>query len=94
MFYIFRCVCDKCSLENIVKAEECQCCREINVCVNRMDCCGQEIKCITDHPAFENGCLDRWVLRLAAMGLKTKTNKLYTAMYEEGKKTEEECIFQ
>ena len=59
----------------------------INVCVNRMDCCGQEIKCITDHSVLENGCLDRWVLRLAAMGLKTKTNKLYTAMYEEGKKT-------
>ena len=90
MFYIFRRVCDKCLLENIVKAEECQCCREINVCVSRMDCCGQEIKCITDHPAFENGCLDRWVLRLAAMGLKIKTNKLYTAMYEEGKKPEEE----
>jgi hypothetical protein len=45
-------------------------------------------RCLTEHPAFECGCLNPWVLRIAGIGFKTRIKgaKNYTALYEKGKK--------
>ncbi|KAK3721679.1 hypothetical protein QZH41_013829 [Actinostola sp. cb2023] len=37
-------------------------------------------ECITDHVAFENVCLDTWVLEVAGIGLKTNARKSYNAV--------------
>ena len=60
----YRCKCSNCSVTSVVKPDECQCCFEIEQCREKM----QEEKhniCITSHPAFDVGCLNQWVLKLA-----------------------------
>jgi hypothetical protein len=47
-------------------------------------------QCITMHPGFRAVCLDRWVLRAAGIGLKTRNNRRYTALFDQGLKTEAE----
>ena len=75
-------------IELSVKPEECFCCSEIDRCCKKMD--GIDNSCITQHPGFRNVCLDSWVLETAAIGLKTKQNKSYTVLFNQGMKTEAE----
>ena len=50
----------------------------------------EDPQCITVHPGFNNGCLDPWALRIAAVGLKTKSNRRYTELRDTGQRTEAE----
>ena len=38
----------------------------------------------TELPGFQSCCLDEWVLRIAAIGLRNRKNKRYTSMNEQG----------
>ena len=46
--------------------------------------------CITLHPGFQDVCLNRWVLEVASLNLKTKAGKSYRAIFNQGRKTESE----
>ena len=39
-----------------------------------------ENQCITHHPGFQDVCLNRWVLEIAALGLQTK-GRMIKSMY-------------
>ncbi|XP_078356492.1 uncharacterized protein LOC144641349 [Oculina patagonica] len=84
------CKCSNCSLEFVVKHEECRCCTEVNRCVERMEEQEREGECITSHPGFSDVCLNRWVLHTAGIGLKTKAKKSYTTMLSQGDTAENE----
>lgn len=90
--YISRCKCSKCLVEFVVKPDECRCCVEIDQCKMKMADVNLNDRCLTEHPAFEGGCLNPWVLRIAGIGFKTRIKgaKNYTTLYEKGKKTENE----
>ncbi|KAK3727223.1 hypothetical protein QZH41_020360 [Actinostola sp. cb2023] len=74
------CKCSNCSLEFVVKHDECRCCMEVDRCREKMEESDMYDECITDHVAFENVCLDTWVLEVAGIGLKTKARKSYNAV--------------
>ncbi|XP_031572490.1 uncharacterized protein LOC116306553, partial [Actinia tenebrosa] len=78
------CKCSKCSLQHIVKHEECRCCMQYDRCREKMQEIDQEEECITDHEAFSSVCLDQWVLEVAGIGLTTKGKKSYTAALGRG----------
>lgn len=90
--YISRCKCGTCSVEFVVKPDECRCCFDIEQCKMKMAEVNLNGRCLTEHPAFECGCLNPWVLRIAGVGFKTRIKgaKNYTALYKKGKKTENE----
>ena len=46
--------------------------------------------CITLHPGFQDVCLNRWVLEVASLNLKTKAVKSYRAIFNQGRQTESE----
>ncbi|XP_028518327.1 uncharacterized protein LOC114576243 [Exaiptasia diaphana] len=73
------CKCGNCSLDYVVKSDECWCCFEVDRCVSKMEDAGMDDLCITEHRGFENVCLDEWVLDTAAVGLKTRKKKSYSA---------------
>ena len=86
----FRCKCSNCSLEIVVKHEECRCCMEVNRCVERMDELERKGDCIISHPGFSDVCLNRLVLHTASIGLKTKNKKSYTTMLAQSDTAEHE----
>ena len=88
--FTVRCKCSHCSLEHVVKAEECRCCMEVDRCRERMEEVEKDGECITVHPGFQSVCLDRWVLQTAGIGLKTKRKKSYTTMLAQGDRAESE----
>lgn len=90
LFLIVRCKCSSCSVERLVKPEECYCCSEMDRCREKMESVEMDDECITKHPGFENVCLDKWVLEVAAIGLKTRSGRSYLSIYREGRKSEEE----
>jgi len=73
-----------------VKPEECFCCLEMERCREKMEVIEMEDTCITEHPGFENVCLDKWVLETAAIGLKTKSRRSYVSLHKERKTSEAE----
>ena len=76
-------------MDMIVKPEECRCCLEFDRCTEKM--ANQEPQtCITLHPAFRDVCLNKYVLEVAAVGLKTKAKRSYTVLYNEGRTSESE----
>ncbi len=78
-----------------MNAEECRCCKVVSACTDAMEKSGlDEIRCITEHPGYENGCLDPWVLKIAAVGLKTKSKRSYIELFDNGKRTETEYVCQ
>ena len=85
-----RCKCSNCSLEFVVKHEECRCCLEVNRCVERMEEVEKEGDCITSHPGFADVCLNRWVLHTAGIGLKTRQKRSYATMLTHGDRAEHE----
>ncbi|XP_022805756.1 uncharacterized protein LOC111342894 [Stylophora pistillata] len=84
------CVCSNCSPEFARKAEECQCCQEIDRCGEVMEEFGDRKKCITLHPGFQDVCLNRHVLQVAALNLKTRSGKSYRTIDTHGRRTEAE----
>ena len=83
-YFLFKCSCSHCSVELITKPEECLCCREINRWQEKLtEAEHEEAKCITLHPGFCDVCMDRWVLQIAAFGLKTRKNRRYIALRQK-----------
>ena len=66
------------------KAEECQCCKEMDRCAEVMGKIGREEDCITLHPGFRDVCLNKYVLEVASLGPKTKVAKSYRTIYVQG----------
>ena len=86
---VVRCACGNCSLNDVVKPQECRCCMEIQQCHDKMadfEKCGER-KCILNHPGFNYVCLNEWVLETASLGLKTKGRKSYDSMFRRSNKT-------
>ncbi|KAJ7386837.1 hypothetical protein OS493_006867 [Desmophyllum pertusum] len=48
----------------------------------------------TLHLGFQDVCLNRHVLEIAALGLKTKAGKSYQTMFLQGQRTEAEFMSQ
>lgn len=90
-FCIFpRCFCSNCSPDLTTKAEECQCCKEIDRCGEVMEQFGDRQRCITLHPGFQDVCLNKHMLEVAALSLKTKAGKSYRTMFVRGRRMESE----
>ena len=87
---IRRCQCSKCSLDSVVRPEECRCCFEVRRCTEKMEEVGKVDQCITEHPGYADVCLNRWVLQSAGIGLKTTSNKSYSTMLNLGERAESE----
>ena len=65
--------------------------KEIDRCEEIMkEAIGDRILCITLHPGFESVCLNRHVLEVAALGLKTRAGKSYTTVREQSNKSDNE----
>ena len=77
IFKLFcRCSCSNFSVSLVTKAQERICCKEIDRCEEVMEeAIGDRTVCITLHPGFESVCLNRHVLEVAALGLKTWAGK-------------------
>lgn len=86
------CFCSNCSVDLATKAEECQCCQEIDRCGEVMEEFGDPKRCITLHPGFHDVCLSKHVLEVAALGLKTKSGKSYKTLFLQGQRTEEKFL--
>lgn len=87
-----RCKCSQCSTEAVTKAEECICCKEIDRVGEVMSQVDLEDQCITFHPGFSDVCLNRWVLEIASLALKTKAGKSYRTLFSQGLKSESEWV--
>lgn len=86
------CFCGNCSPEYARKPEECQCCQEIDRCGEIMEEFGDRKKCITLHPGFQEVCLNRHVLQVASLNLKTRSGKSYRTIFTQGRRTEAEFL--
>ncbi|XP_048576391.1 uncharacterized protein LOC125558932 [Nematostella vectensis] len=82
--------CSNCSLKLLVTKEECRCCTEFATC-KKLQEVGLE-GCIVDHPGFSVNCLNEWVLRTAAVGLKTRKKKSYTSVKSAKNASESEFL--
>ena len=71
-FSLSRCFCSNCSTDLTTKAEECQCCQEIDRCGEVMEQFGDRQRCITLHPGFQDVCLNKHVLEIAALSRRLK----------------------
>ena len=69
------------------------------VCVNLVSCnsCKEKMleenmhdRYLTEHPAFDFGCLKHWVSKLAGLVTLNRNKRLpnYTTLYTKGKKSE------
>ena len=85
-----RCKCSRCSLEAITKPEECICCKKIDRVSEVMGQLDLEDRCITLHPGFQDVCLNRWVLEVASLNLKTEAGKSYRVLRGQGGRNEAE----
>ena len=50
----------------------------------------REGDCVTIHPGFQDVCLNRWVLEVASLTLKTKAGKNYPTLFSQGLEAESE----
>ena len=65
--------------------------KEIDRCEEVMEeAIGDRTVCITLHPGFESVCLNRHVLEVAALGLKTRAGKSYTTVRGQSNKSDNE----
>ena len=88
LLWFFRCTCSNCSIQLTTKPEECQCCNKIDHCPEVVERFGDLEQCITLHPRFQDVCLIRHVLEVAALGLKTKSGKSYRTLFDQGCRSE------
>ena len=69
-FCIFpTCFCSNCSPDLTTKAEECQCCPEIDRCGKVMEQFDDCQRCLALHSGFQDVCLNKHVLEVAALSL-------------------------
>ena len=52
----------------------------------------REGDCVTIHPGFQDVCLNRWVLEVASLTLKTKAGKNYRTLFSQGLEAESERV--
>ncbi|CAH3134487.1 unnamed protein product, partial [Porites lobata] len=87
------CSCSNCSVSLVTKAQEGICCKEIDRCEEVMEeAIGDRTLRITLHPGFESVCLNRHVLEVAALGLKTRAGKSYTTVRGQSNKSDNEFL--
>ncbi|XP_015758790.1 PREDICTED: uncharacterized protein LOC107338057 isoform X1 [Acropora digitifera] len=86
------CKCSLCSVEAITKPEECICCKEIDRVSEVMGQLDLEDRCIILHPGFQDVCLNRWVLEVASLNLKTKAGKSYRVLRGQGGRNEADFL--
>ena len=86
------CSCEKCNVSLLRNEKECKCCRELQGCLKAItdevaleESPLEDIKCITDHPAFVPVILERWSLRQAADCYTTRDFRKY---YKKGVENE------
>ena len=86
-----RCKCGNCSLDLLQNVSECNCCRELQACIDAMEM-GEvlqdfppstKLTCITEHPGFAPVCLQKWSLKQGAWKYKTKGNRRYKQIKSE-----------
>ena len=70
MLLSFRCKCTNCSLEFVVKLDECRCYTEVDRCSEKMEGIDMEGACITAHSGFDTVCLNTGHCRLLEWDLK------------------------
>jgi len=66
MLQSFRCKCSNCSLEFVVKPDECRCCFELDRCTQKIEEIDMEGACITTHSGYDTVCycrLQEWDLK-------------------------------
>ncbi|XP_031556634.1 uncharacterized protein LOC116293356 [Actinia tenebrosa] len=73
------------------------CCADIDRCQEKLNHLveegpGEPPSCITAQPGFSSGCLDEWVLEVAAVGLRTRKNQRYASFYEQGRATKSQFL--
>jgi len=90
MLHSFRCKCSNCSLEFVVKPDECRCCSEVDRCSEKMEEIDMEGACITTHSGSDTVCLNTWVLQTAGVGPKTRRNKSYSTTMTQLRAAENE----
>ena len=67
----------------IQNAYECQCCQEIQRCVDNLQSedvladTGASPSCVTHYPGFKINCLEKWSLRMAASKYRTISRRRY-----------------
>ncbi|KAM7425176.1 hypothetical protein ABFA07_023361 [Porites harrisoni] len=81
------CSCSNCYVSRVTKAQECDRCEEV-----MEETIGDRTVCITLHPGFERVCLNRHVLEVAALGLKTRAGKSYTTVRGQSNKSDDEFL--
>ena len=65
----FRCECGNCTV--MPKPEECLCCKESPQVWGQVETYNntvsaeEQLNCMAEHPGFQSGCLDIWVLQIA-----------------------------
>ena len=74
----------------VTKPAECICCKEIDRVGEVMSQVDLEDRCVTLDPGFNDVCLNRWVLEVASLNLKTKAGKSYRTLFSQGHKSESE----
>ena len=60
---VHRCKCGKCVLAHCCLCEP---------CMEKILEENMHARCFTEHPAFDIGCLNHWVLKLAGLSNKTR----------------------
>lgn len=85
----YRCRCGNCKIELLENAKECQCCQEIEQCVDAnneyrvLEELGEAPACVTNHPGFKPVCLNPWTLELLADQYKTMQQARYRNLGSE-----------
>ena len=72
------------------KAEECICCKVIDRVDEMMSAVNQDGDSVTLYPGFQDLSLNRWVLEVASLNLKTKAGKSYWNTFSQDPKSESE----
>ena len=87
-----RCECGNCRIDLLQNEKECQCCQEIDGCIEavNIDIVMQEAngvpQCIiTLHPGFECACLANWSLRLAGPKYRRMDKRKYKIGSDENR---------
>lgn len=93
MVIVNRCTCQRCVA--MPSALESRCCKESPKITDKVDQWNEEqreqhseeeehvdIACITDHPGFHTGCLDRYTLEIAYLQYKQQYGGLRKSVHE------------
>lgn len=88
---MYRCECGNCKIDLLQNEKECQCCQEIDGCIEALksDIVIREVngvpQCITLHPGFNSVCLATWSLRMAGPKYRKMDRKKYVMGSDENR---------